>query len=147
MEQILREMRKVLMAGIGLVDYSVEKAQKAIEQLARRGEISAEQAKAMSAELLKKCKEKLDDCGVSDWFAQKSKQDNVIKDLEDMTDDERQAVRDALEDMMGRAHTSPAPDCACGCDTPDCACDCDIPDCACGAPDCDCGDTPDGGCE
>lgn len=102
MDSIIQEMRKVLMAGLGLVDLSFEKAQQAVEHLAKRGEITAEQAKQLSAELAKKLKNKVNECGVCDMFTEKGKQQSVIRDLEDMTDGARQAVRDALDDMIAR---------------------------------------------
>ncbi len=113
MEQIGAELRKLLMAGIGAVSTTVDKSQELIGKLAEKGEITYEQAKVLSQDVADKVKKAVDDCGVKEFFSGKPKVEAFVRELEDMSDEELAAVRQALDSVEQRRKDAKA-DCCCG---------------------------------
>lgn len=99
MEQIVNEMKKVLKAGIGAVATGVEKTQEAIETLAQKGEPLYEQAKTAVTDAADKVKKAVADSGIADAFSCPSRTDRVIRELQQMTQEELDEITAAIEDI------------------------------------------------
>lgn len=97
MEQIVNEMKKVLKAGIGAVATGVEKTQEAIETLAQKGEPLYEQAKTAVTDAADKVKKAVTDSGIADAFSCPSRTDRVIRELQQMTQEELDEITAAIE--------------------------------------------------
>lgn len=99
MEQIANEIKKVLKAGIGAVATGVEKTQEAIETLAKKGEPLYEQAKTAVTDAADKVKKAVADSGIADAFSCPSRVDGVIRELQQMTQQELDQVKQAIADI------------------------------------------------
>ncbi len=99
MEQIVNEMKKVLKAGIGAVATGVEKTQEAIETLAQKGEPLYEQAKTAVADAADKVKKAVVDSGIADAFSCPPRTDRVIRELQQMTQEELDEITAAIQDI------------------------------------------------
>lgn len=107
MDQIGNELKKVLKAGIGAVAAGVEKTQDAIETLAQKGEPLYEQAKSAVIDAAGKVKKAVDDSGITGMFACRSRVEKVVEEMQTMTREELDAVREALEDIYPGASEQP----------------------------------------
>ena len=98
MEQIGSELKKILKAGIGAVATGVEKTQGAIESLAQKGEPLYEQAKTAVCDAAGKLKKAVNDSGIADTFSCRPQVESIIKDLQELTQQELDEIRTALEE-------------------------------------------------
>jgi len=99
MEQIGNEIKKMIQAGLGAVATGVEKTQEAIDTLAEKGEPIYEQAKAAVCDAAEKIKKAVDDSGIGDLFTAPSRTEKVIAEMQEMTQEELDEIRIALEDI------------------------------------------------
>lgn len=99
MEQIGNELEKVLKAGIGAVATGVEKTKEAIENLAQKGEPIYAQAKDAVSDAAEKIKKAVSESGIADVFSCRPRVESIIADLQEMTQEELDEIRQALEDI------------------------------------------------
>ena len=99
MEQIGNELEKVLKAGIGAVATGVEKTKEAIESLAQKGEPIYAQAKDAVSDAAEKIKKAVSDSGIADVFSCRPRVESIIADLQELTQEELDEIRQALEDI------------------------------------------------
>ena len=99
MEQIGNELEKVLKAGIGAVAVGVEKTKEAIENLAQKGEPIYAQAKDAVNDAAEKIKKAVNESGIADVFSCRPRVESIIADLQELTQEELDEIRQALEDI------------------------------------------------
>ena len=99
MEQIGNELEKVLKAGLGAVATGVEKTKEAIENLAQKGEPIYAQAKDAVSDAAEKIKKAVSESGIADVFSCRPRVESIIADLEEMTQEELDEIRQALEEI------------------------------------------------
>lgn len=99
MEQLGNELEKVLKAGIGAVATGVEKTKEAIESLAQKGEPLYAQAKDAVNDAAGKIKKAVSESGIADVFSCRPRVESIIADLQEMTQEELDEIRQALEDI------------------------------------------------
>lgn len=99
MEQLGNELEKVLKAGIGAVATGVEKTKEAIESLAQKGEPLYAQAKDAVNDAAEKIKKAVSESGIADVFSCRPRVESTIADLQEMTQEELDEIRQALEDI------------------------------------------------
>jgi len=121
MEQMEDGLKKVVKAGFGAVATGVEKTQETIARLAKKGEPIYEQARATVEETAGKIKKAVQNCPISDMLSCRPRVDAVIRDLKEMSREERACIRDAL-DAMDRDEIK-KDDCTCRQETDGCQCD------------------------
>jgi polyhydroxyalkanoate synthesis regulator phasin len=107
MDQIGSELKKILMAGIGAVSVSVEKAQEIVSTLAQKGEITFEQAKTLSEEMAVKVKKSIEESEIKRAFGGKPTSDSVIRDLKTLSPDEIAEIKKAIADMDTQCEDTP----------------------------------------
>lgn len=110
MEQFSDELKKVVKAGFGAVSTGVEKAQEVIDNLSKKGEPLYEQAKSAVNDAAEKIKKAVDDSGIGEAFSCRPQVQSIISDLQQLTREELDEVREALEDIYAlRAQENEAP--------------------------------------
>ena len=110
MEQFSDELKKVVKAGFGAVPTRVEKAQEVIDNLSKKGEPLYEQAKSAVNDAAEKIKKAVDDSGIGEAFSCRPQVQSIISDLQQLTREELDEVREALEDIYAlRAQENEAP--------------------------------------
>lgn len=110
MEQFSDELKKVVKAGFGAVSTGVEKAQEVIDHLSKKGEPLYEQAKSAVNDAAEKIKKAVDDSGIGEAFSCRPQVQSIISDLQQLTREELDEVREALEDIYAlRAQENEAP--------------------------------------
>lgn len=110
MEQFSDELKKVVKAGFGAVSAGVEKAQEVIDDLSKKGEPLYEQAKSAVNDAAEKIKKAVDDSGIGNAFSRRPQVQDIISDLQQLTREELDEVREALEDIYAlQAQESEAP--------------------------------------
>ena len=87
MDSIKKEVRKVLMAGLGAAAEGVERGDALLEKLAVKGEDTLKQSKIKNEELKRKVKEVLHDKDT----------DAVMEKVEKMTAEQLQALKARIE--------------------------------------------------
>lgn len=100
------EMKKVLLAGIGAVAATYEKSQEVVNTLVKKGEITVEQGKVLNEELKRSAKEsskykQTGDDGQTDGQQdeENSRQQSLIDQLNQMSEEERAVLRRKLAEM------------------------------------------------
>ena len=110
MEQFSDELKKVVKAGFGAVSTGVEKAQEVIDNLSKKGEPLYEQAKSAVNDAAEKIKKAVDDSGIGEAFSCRPQVQSIISDLQQLTREELDEVREALEDIYAlRTQENEAP--------------------------------------
>lgn len=99
MEQIGNEIKKVIQAGMGAVATGVEKTQGAIDQWAQKGEPIYQQAKTAVTEKAKKICKAVQQCPLRDMLCCRPRSEKIIRELELLSPEELDAVRQALKEM------------------------------------------------
>ncbi len=89
------DLKDVLLAGIGALAVTAEKAQQIVEKLIKKGELTVEQGKVLNEELKHKAKEKMKDSISNSKLAVES----VIDHLDKLSADEIAAIKAKLADM------------------------------------------------
>ena len=100
MEQIGKEIEKILKAGLGAVAAGVEKTQEAVEYLAEKGEPIYAQAKSAVCDAAGTIKKAVDESGIADVFSCPPRVERVVEELQEMTAEELQEVHRALLDIL-----------------------------------------------
>jgi len=101
------DLRKVILAGVGAVAQTSENAQKLLDDLVHKGELTVEQGKVLNEELKHTVKEKVKN-GIDVILDGKNKK-SLIEQLETMTPDELKQLREklsAMEEMQNAADTA-----------------------------------------
>ncbi len=93
------DLKKVLLAGLGAVATTVEKSKELVDQLAKKGEITWEQGKALNEELTQKMKKTFDEKVAPIFNESKSKMEDVVDHLRTMTKEQLKAVREQIDAM------------------------------------------------
>ena len=99
MDQWTDEIKKVIKAGIGAVATGVEKTQDAIETLAQKGEPLYQQAKSAVCDTADKIKMAVNESGIPDALAGRPRVDCLIRALQQLTQEELDQLRAALEEI------------------------------------------------
>ena len=99
MDQWTDEIKKVIKAGIGAVATGVEKTQDAIETLAQKGEPLYQQANSAVCDTAGKIKKAVNDSGIPDALAGRPRVDSLIRALQQLTQEELDQLRAALEEI------------------------------------------------
>ena len=99
MDQWTDEIKKVIKAGIGAVATGVEKTQDAIETLAQKGEPLYQQAKSAVCDTAGKIKKAVNESGIPDALAGRPRVDCLIRALQQLTQEELDQLRAALEEI------------------------------------------------
>lgn len=129
MEQLGKDIEKIIKAGIGAVSTGVEKSAEAIEKLAQKGEPLFNQAKSTVCEAAGKLKKAVDDSNIPEnismLFGGKVTVETLTNALRQFTREELDQVKAAIDDMYESAPEK-AEACDCGCqqeeDAPCCPC-------------------------
>ena len=100
MEQFSDELKKVVKAGFGAVSTGVEKAQEVNDHLSKKGEPLYEQAKSAVNDAAEKIKKAVDDSGIGEAFSCRPQVQSVISDLQQMSREELEEVRKAVEELL-----------------------------------------------
>lgn len=100
MEQFSDSLKKVVKAGFGAVAAGMEKTQEVIENLSQKGEPLFEQAKSAVSDAAEKIKKAVDESGIGDAFSCRPQVQSVIGDLHQMTREELEEVREALDELL-----------------------------------------------
>lgn len=107
MEQIGKEIEKVIKAGIGAVKTGVEFSADTLEKLAQKGEPIYDKAKSSLCEAAGKVKKAVDDSNIPENFSMmlggKVTVDTVISVLRRLNKEELSAVRSAIDEMYEAA--------------------------------------------
>lgn len=101
------DLRKVILAGVGAVAQTSENAQKLLDDLVQKGELTVEQGKVLNEELKHTVKEKVKN-GIDVIFDGKNKT-SLTDQLDTMTPEELQQLREklsAMEEMQNAADTA-----------------------------------------
>ena len=93
MEEFLKEVEKMIKAGIGAVAAGVEKAQGAVDKLAKKGEPIYQQAKVSVTEFADKVCNAFRELG-------KPKLADMIHDAQELNNQDLTALNKALEEMI-----------------------------------------------
>ena len=91
---ITDDLRKLAMAGLGAATVAAEKTQEAIETLAKRGEETLEQGKALNEQLHHDVQ-----ATVAPKADTSSEMDAVLKALEALTSEQRATVLERLQQL------------------------------------------------
>ena len=101
MEQLTDELKKMVKAGMGAVAAGMEKTQEAIETFAKKGEPIYEQAKNAVNEAADKVKQAVNE-GIQS-MNYKPKADEIINKVKDLTQEEWEQIRGAVDDFFAQA--------------------------------------------
>jgi len=93
MEDFIKDLEKVIKAGIGAVATGMEKAQDAVEKLAQKGEPLYQQAKTSVSEFADKVCNAFQELG-------KPKLADMIHDAQALTDEELTALHKGIGEMI-----------------------------------------------
>lgn len=93
MDEFLKEVEKVIKAGIGAVAAGMEKAQGAVDKLAKKGEPIYQQAKTSVAEFADKVCKTFQELG-------KPKLADMIHDAQSLTDEDLTALHKGIGEMI-----------------------------------------------
>lgn len=91
MNNFSEDLKKVLLAGIGAVALTAEKSADVVEQLVKKGELTVEQGKVLNEELKHTVAQKL---------REPVNADTVSKDLEKMSADELEKLKEKIEELQ-----------------------------------------------
>ncbi len=97
-----KEMKKVLLAGIGAATFTVEHAKAAVDALVKKGTLTMEQGKVLNEELKHRVKEVTKPspmCGV----CPKDEGKSVLDQVQSMTPEEIAVLKAKLEEMEKQA--------------------------------------------
>ncbi len=101
MEQITEELKKMVKAGMGAVATGMEKTQEAIETFAKKGEPIYQQAKSVVSDAADKVRQAVND-GIQNMNC-KPKAEEIINKVKDLTQDEWEQIRGAVDDFFAQA--------------------------------------------
>lgn len=93
MEEICKEIEKVIKAGLGAVATGVEKAQEAVDQFAKKGEPIFEQAKTSVTDAADKLVKTISEIG-------KPKVADMLHDARDFSLEEMYALREGISQLI-----------------------------------------------
>lgn len=120
MEQLGKDIEKIIKAGIGAVSTGVEKSAVAIEKLAQKGEPLFNQAKSTVCEAAGKLKKAVDDSNIPEnismLFGGKVTVETLISALRQFSKEELDLVKAAIDDMYESASEKAK---VCGCQQPE----------------------------
>ena len=89
------EFKKILLAGVGAAAVTAEKAEQVVNYCVEKGELTVEQGKVVNEELKHSVKEKVD--ATKEKFKKKTNFDDVLKAVDDLTDEQIAALKEKLE--------------------------------------------------
>ena len=89
------EFKKILLAGVGAAAVTAEKAEQVVNYCGEKGELTVEQGKVVNEELKHSVKEKVD--ATKEKFKKKTNFDDVLKAVDDLTDEQIAALKEKLE--------------------------------------------------
>ena len=89
------EFKKILLAGVGAAAVTAEKAEQVVNYCVEKGELTVEQGKVVNEELKHSVKEKVD--ATKEKFKKKTNFDDVLKAVDDLTDEQIAALKKKLE--------------------------------------------------
>lgn len=94
-------LKKVMLAGIGAVAVTAEKADEIIKELVKKGELTVEQGKVLNEELKHRAQEAEKKAQPTEPLAAPPKKDAEI-DLESMSRKEREDLKRKLEELEAK---------------------------------------------
>ena len=89
------DFKKILLAGVGAAAVTAEKAEQVVNYCVEKGELTVEQGKVVNEELKHSVKEKVD--ATKEKFKKKTNFDDVLKAVDDLTDEQIAALKEKLE--------------------------------------------------
>lgn len=92
-------LRKVLLAGLGAVATTGEKAKELVDELAKKGEITLEQGKVLNEELSRKVKDSLRDGMDVVLGTEPRSVDQIVDDLRTMSKAELENIKAQISAM------------------------------------------------
>ena len=101
MDQIANELKKMVKAGMGAVVTGMEKTQEAIDTFAKKGEPIYQQAKSVVSDAADIVKQAVN--GSIQNMNCKPKAEEIINKVKDLTQDEWEQIRAAVDDFFARA--------------------------------------------
>ena len=85
LQSVGNDLKKILLAGIGAAAVTAEKYPQVVAELVRRGELTVEQGRSINEELQHK--------------AQQRRQEEWLEQVERLSPQQRQALKDKLEEL------------------------------------------------
>lgn len=101
MDQITNELKKMVKAGMGAVATGMEKTQEAIDTFAKKGEPIYQQAKSVVTDAADKVISAVNE-GIQSMNC-KPKAEEIINKVKDLTQEEWEQVRSAVDDFFAQA--------------------------------------------
>lgn len=101
MDQIANELKKMVKAGMGAVAAGMEKTQEAIDTFAKKGEPIYQQAKSAVTDAADKVMQAVNE-GIQNMNC-KPKAEEIINKVKDLTQDEWEQIRSAVDDFFAQA--------------------------------------------
>ena len=96
MEKLGSGLKKVLLAGIGAVAVTAEKSKEILDEMVRRGELTVEQGKVLNEELKRNVSESIQQAKEKKAA---SSQNKVLEQMDQMTPEQLQQVKEKLEKL------------------------------------------------
>ena len=88
------EFKKIILAGVGAAAVTAEKAEQVVNYCVEKGELTVEQGKVVNEELKHSVKQKVD--ATKEKFKKKTSLDDVLKAVDNMSDEELEALKEKL---------------------------------------------------
>lgn len=99
-------IKKLLLAGIGAVSLTAEKAKEIIDELAKKGEITVEQGKALTEELKHNIENNKPTVEIKLHRTNTSPIEDVMDQVKDMSQEEIDELKQKLESYNADSETS-----------------------------------------
>lgn len=96
MDQIGEGIRKLIMAGIGVVAMTKEKSEDVLKELVRKGELTVEQGKVLNEELKHNVKEAVRNNVTVNVVKDETPHTDVMDSIDSMDDDELAALKQRI---------------------------------------------------
>lgn len=98
------ELKKIVLAGIGAVAVTAEKAKEIIEELVKKGEITVAEGKVLNEELMRKMKDKVNEVVKEHVTVTVTKTEeptaaDVLANLEKMSKEDLDAIKAKLAEL------------------------------------------------
>ena len=97
-EEFSEGLKKIILAGIGALAYTTEKAKDIIDDLAKKGEITVEQGKILSEELKHDVSKRMSRVEVTVHESNASPIESVMDHVKDMTEEEIAELKAKLDE-------------------------------------------------
>ena len=93
-----KDLKNLLLAGIGAVAVTAEKSQALLDELVKKGELTVEQGKVLNEELKRDIKEKVKET-VTVQVVKEAPEGDILSQVDSMSREDRQALKEKLAAM------------------------------------------------